>query len=64
MTSDRCDWAALRVGSASDSRNRGSYDSRCTSTHAPGGNFGPGTEFRETSALSTVSECRFQIVVT
>ncbi|MQM00584.1 hypothetical protein Taro_033321 [Colocasia esculenta] len=29
-----------------------------------GGKFGPGTEFSETSALSTVSECRFRIVVT
>ncbi|MQL98168.1 hypothetical protein Taro_030871 [Colocasia esculenta] len=40
------------------------YGCRCTITHAPGRNFGPGREFRETSALSTVSECRFQIVVT
>ncbi|MQM23281.1 hypothetical protein Taro_056345 [Colocasia esculenta] len=45
-------------------RPTGGYGSRCTSTYAPGGNFGPGTEFRETSALSTVSECRFRIVVT
>ncbi|MQL99657.1 hypothetical protein Taro_032381 [Colocasia esculenta] len=40
------------------------YDTRCTSTHAPWRNFGPGTEFRETSILSTISECRFRIVVT
>ncbi|MQM21447.1 hypothetical protein Taro_054487 [Colocasia esculenta] len=40
------------------------YDNRCTSTHAPRQNFGPEMKFRETSALSTVSECRFQIVVT
>ncbi|MQM23131.1 hypothetical protein Taro_056195 [Colocasia esculenta] len=35
------------------------YGSWCTSTHAPGENFCPGTEFCKTSALSTVSECRF-----
>ncbi|MQL84187.1 hypothetical protein Taro_016671 [Colocasia esculenta] len=40
------------------------YGCRCTITHAPGWNFGPGTEFRKTSAMSTVSECRFRIVVT
>ncbi|MQM22841.1 hypothetical protein Taro_055899 [Colocasia esculenta] len=40
------------------------YDNRCTSTHAPGRNFDPETEFHETSALSTVSECRFRSVVT
>ncbi|MQL99226.1 hypothetical protein Taro_031947 [Colocasia esculenta] len=39
-------------------------DNRCTSTHAPQCNFGPRIEFRETSVLSTVSECRFRIVVT
>ncbi|MQL81579.1 hypothetical protein Taro_014047 [Colocasia esculenta] len=43
-------------------RPTGGYGSRCTSTHAPGANLGPGTEFRDTSALSTVSECRFRIV--
>ncbi|MQM23716.1 hypothetical protein Taro_056783 [Colocasia esculenta] len=40
-------------------RPTGGYGSRCTSTHVPGENFGPGTEFRKTSPLSTVSECRF-----
>ncbi|MQM17040.1 hypothetical protein Taro_050007 [Colocasia esculenta] len=40
------------------------YDDRCTSTHAPWRNCIPRTESRETSALSTVSECRFRIVVT
>ncbi|MQL72315.1 hypothetical protein Taro_004638 [Colocasia esculenta] len=40
------------------------YDNRCTSTHAPWRNFGPETEFHETKALSTVSECRFRIVIT
>ncbi|MQL78754.1 hypothetical protein Taro_011191 [Colocasia esculenta] len=45
-------------------RPTGGYGSRCTSTDAPGGNFCPETEFRKSSALSTVSECRFRIVVT
>ncbi|MQM22842.1 hypothetical protein Taro_055901 [Colocasia esculenta] len=43
---------------------RGEYDNRCTSTHAPLRNFGFGTEFRKTSTLSILSECRFRIVVT
>ncbi|MQL84488.1 hypothetical protein Taro_016998 [Colocasia esculenta] len=37
-------------------------DNQCISTHAPQWNFGLGTEFCETNVLSTVSECRFQIV--
>ncbi|MQM05670.1 hypothetical protein Taro_038484 [Colocasia esculenta] len=41
----------------------GVYD-RCISTHALRWNFSLGTEFRKTDVLSTVSECRFQIVVT
>ncbi|MQM09349.1 hypothetical protein Taro_042218 [Colocasia esculenta] len=40
------------------------YGCRCTITHALGRNFRAETEFRETSGLSTVSECRFRIVVT
>ncbi|MQM23936.1 hypothetical protein Taro_057006 [Colocasia esculenta] len=39
--------------------NRRVYGNRCTSTHAPRRKFGPEMEFRETSALSTISECRF-----
>ncbi|MQM18985.1 hypothetical protein Taro_051984 [Colocasia esculenta] len=40
------------------------YDNRCTSTHALRRNFDPETELCETSDVSTVSECRFRIVVT
>ncbi|MQL73594.1 hypothetical protein Taro_005925 [Colocasia esculenta] len=39
-------------------------DNQCATTHTPGSNFSFGMEFNETSVLSTVSECRFRIVVT
>ncbi|MQL82668.1 hypothetical protein Taro_015151 [Colocasia esculenta] len=69
---DRVEVSILNWGLAGGSYSRankyprptGGYGSRCTSTHAPGGNFGPRTEFRETSALSTVSGCQFRNVVT
>ncbi|MQM22086.1 hypothetical protein Taro_055134 [Colocasia esculenta] len=60
--SDRVEVSILNWGLAGGSDPRAyrylrlieGYGCRCTITHAPGRNFGPETEFCETSALSTV----------